>query len=71
MQALFDCLDVSECVTVVLTLPDDFLDYDQLLNNIYRDIAGMIKLNHIFSVSGDDPLPVRSCGRATYLSIQY
>jgi len=58
MQALFDCLGVSECVTVVPTLPEDFLDYDRLLNGIYRDIAGMILLNHIFTVSGDDPLPV-------------
>jgi hypothetical protein len=39
-------------------LPEDFLDYDRLLNDIYCNIAGMIKLNHIFSVSGDDPLPV-------------
>ena len=58
MQALYNCLGVSECVTVVPTLPDDFLDYDRLLNKIYRNIAGMVLSNHIFSVSGDDPLPV-------------
>ena len=58
MQGLFDCLGVSECVTVVSTLPEDFLDYDRLFNNIYRNIAGMIKLNHIFSISSDGPLPV-------------
>ena len=28
MQALYVCLGVSKCVTVVPTLPDDFLDYN-------------------------------------------
>ena len=55
MQGLFDCLDVSECVTVVPTLPEEFLDYDTLFNGIYRDLAGKVKLNHIFSNSGDGP----------------
>ena len=58
MEALFDCLSVSECVTVVPTLPEDFLDYDILFNDVYRNLAEKIKLNHIFSVSGDGPLPV-------------
>jgi hypothetical protein len=50
MEALFDCLSVSECVTVVPTLPEDFLDYNRLFNDVYRNLAGKVKLNHIFSV---------------------
>ena len=38
MQGLFDCLGVSECVTVVPTLPEDFLDYDRLFSDIYCNI---------------------------------
>jgi hypothetical protein len=31
-----------------------FLDYDALFNNMYRDIAWMIKQNHIFSCCDDN-----------------
>jgi hypothetical protein len=55
MQGLFDCLGVSESVTVVPTLPDDFVDYDRLFDNIYRDLAGKVKQNHIFSNKGEGP----------------
>ncbi len=58
MEALFDCLGVSECVTVVPTLPEDFLDYDRLFNDVCRNLVGKVKLNHIFSVRGNGPLPV-------------
>jgi hypothetical protein len=58
MEGLFDCHGVSECVTIVPTLPEDFLDYDRLFNNIYRNLAGKVKMNHIVSISGDGPLPV-------------
>ena len=58
MQGLFDQLNASDSVTVVPSLPEDFLDYDKLFGDIYRDISGKIKVNHIFSCSGSDPLKV-------------
>ena len=30
--------------------------YNSLLNDMYRDLSGQVKVNHIFSCSGDDPL---------------
>ena len=34
-----------------------FFDYDSLLNDMYRDLSGQVKINHIlFLCSGDDPL---------------
>jgi hypothetical protein len=39
-------------------LHEDFLDYDRLFNDVYRNLVGKVKLNHIFSVSGDSPFPV-------------
>jgi hypothetical protein len=54
MQDLFATLNVSESVTVVPTTPEDFLDYGALLDSMYRDIAGMIKQNHIFSCCDDN-----------------
>jgi hypothetical protein len=58
MQALFDCLGVSDSVTVVPSVAEDFLDYDALFDDIYRPLAGKVKQNHIFSCSGDNLLPV-------------
>ncbi len=47
-------LDQSASVTVHRTLANDFLDYDSLLDGIYRKLAGNIKQNHIFSCIDDD-----------------
>ena len=58
MQALFDCLSVSDSVTVVPLVAEDFLDYNALFDDIYRPLAGKVKQNHIFSCSGDNLLPV-------------
>ena len=58
MQALFDCLGVSDSVTVVPSVAEDFLDYDALFDDIYRPLAGKVKQNHIFSCSRDNLLPV-------------
>ena len=41
---------------LVLTVTDDFFDYDALLNNMCRDLSGQVKVNHIFSCNGDDLL---------------
>ncbi len=56
MEALVEKLNASESVTVVPAEPDDFFDYDALLNDMYRDLSGQVKVNHIFLCSGDDPL---------------
>ncbi len=58
MQALFDCLSVSDSVTVVPLVAEDFLDYNALFDDIYHPLAGKVKQNHIFSCSGDNLLPV-------------
>ena len=36
-------------VTVHPASPEDFLDYDKLMNYLYRPLAGIIKKNHTFS----------------------
>jgi hypothetical protein len=56
MEELTEALSVSDSVSVIPTTPDDFWDWDWLLTDMYRDISGQIKVNHIFSCSGNDPL---------------
>ena len=58
MQALFDCLSVSDSVMVVSSVAKDFLDYDALFDDIYCPHTGKVKQNRIFSCSGDNLLPV-------------
>ncbi len=58
MQGLFDCLTLSNAVTVEPALQEDFLDYNKLFQDIYHNLAGKDKLNHIFSVSNDNTLAV-------------
>ena len=53
MQDLFQRLNVLDSVMVMPTTPEDFLGYDALFDDVYRDLAGMVKQNHIFSY-GDD-----------------
>ena len=45
-------MNTSELVTVLLTAPEDFFDYDKLFKEIYADLAGKVKNNHIFSCGG-------------------
>ena len=52
-------LDQSASVTVHRTVANDFLDYDSLLDGIYRKLAGNIKQNHIFSCIDDDGFEMR------------
>jgi hypothetical protein len=40
-------------------MANDFLDYDLLLDGIYRKLAGNIKQNHIFSCIDDDSFEMR------------
>ena len=56
MEELIEALSVSDSVSVIPTMSDDFWDWDRLLTDMYRDISGQIKVNHIFSCSGNDPL---------------
>jgi len=36
-------------VTIHPASPEDFLDYDKLMNYLYQPLAGIVKKNHIFS----------------------
>ncbi len=54
MEGLVDVLNTSESVSVILTSPDDFFDHDKLFKDMYADLSGKVKVNHIFSVSGND-----------------
>ena len=60
MQALIERLSSSDSVTIWPSDPNDFLNYDALFDDIYRDLAGKVKQNHIFSCSGDCLLPIIS-----------
>ena len=53
MEGLIESLNRSESVTVHPAGPEDFYDYDKLLNAVFRDLAGKIKKNHIFSCNDD------------------
>jgi len=48
-QDLLEALNRSPMVTVHPASPEDFLDYDKLMNYLYRPLAGIVKKNHIFS----------------------
>ena len=48
-QDLLEALNRSQMVTVHPASPEDFLDYDKVMNYLYRPLAGIIKKNHIFS----------------------
>ena len=52
-------LDQLASVTVHRTVANDFLDYDSLLDGIYRKLAGNIKQNHIFSCSDNNGFEMR------------
>ena len=50
MQSLFQVLNTSEKVTVHETSSADFYDWGKFLSLFYRNIEGVIKQNHIFSM---------------------
>ena len=54
MDSLVAALDASDSVTVIPTVANDFLEYDSLFKKLFRDLAGQIKKNHIFSCSVED-----------------
>ncbi len=45
-------------VTVHPASPEDFFDYDKVMNYLYRPLAGIVKKKHIFSCT-DDGLQMR------------
>ncbi len=51
-------LAMSDSVSVHPTNTDDFLDYDTLLDGLYRKLLGHMKQNHIFSCQGNDVLHI-------------
>jgi hypothetical protein len=48
MQDLLETLNVFDSV-VVPTIPEDFLGFDVLTDDVYCDLSGMVKQNHMFS----------------------
>ena len=48
MAKLYNILDTSPKVTVYPTMEDDFHQYGNFLEGYYRDLAGLVKQNHIF-----------------------
>ena len=49
MNKLYDILNISSKVTVYKTVEDDFYQYGKWFDDYYRDLAGLVKQNHIFS----------------------
>ena len=48
MEDLLPILDVSDKVTVLETIEDDFKDWDAYLSHFYRDFVNKVQRNHIF-----------------------
>ncbi len=53
MESLVDTLIQSNSVKVHPTVPEDFLDYDTLLNHLFQSLMGKVKKNHIVLCSDD------------------
>ncbi len=52
-QDLLEALNRSLMVTVHPASPEDFLDYNKLMNYLYRPLVGIVKKNHIFFCMDD------------------
>ena len=52
-QDLLEALNRSPMVTVHQASPINFHNYDKLMQELYRSLAGNIKTNHIFSCTDD------------------
>ena len=59
METLLLALSVSDSVTVIPTLPEDFDNYDALFKDLFRNLSGKVKQNHIFACSADDQMDLR------------
>ena len=54
MDSLVASLSKSKSVTVLPTEPGDFFNYDALFKDLFRNLSGAVKKNHIFSCTGVD-----------------
>ena len=50
---------MSEYVTVIPTVPEDFFDYNKLFKELYSKLDGVVKKNHIFSCIENDRMHIR------------
>ena len=56
MEELITSLDVSDCVTVIPAVHDNFKNYDAFLRDLFHNLAKKVKQNHIFTCSDDDQM---------------
>jgi hypothetical protein len=71
-QALLEALGRSPIVTIHPTIPDDFIDYDKLMRNIYRPLSGKVKKNHIFSCNNvGDRMMLRQSDLAEHTTVSF
>ena len=59
MKVLCEALNASNYVTIIPTVVEDFLDYDALFKQLYRDLSSQVKQNHIFTCVQDNELILR------------
>lgn len=59
MNVLTESLNVSDSVTVIPTVPEDFFDYDKLFKDLYSKLDGVVKKNHVFSCIENDRMHIR------------
>lgn len=59
MEVLCEALNASDYVTIIPTVVDDFLEYDALFKQLYRDLSSQVKQNHIFTCVQDNELILR------------
>ena len=60
-------------VTIHPVTPDDFLDYEKLMKDLYRPLTGKVKMNHIFSCTNDarDEMTLRQSDLAEHTEVLF
>lgn len=59
MEDMIITLDMSDSVTVIPTVPEDFYNYNAFLKGLFRNLTRQVKQNHIFLCSFDDRMDLR------------
>ena len=54
MQGMVHALSALELVILAPLVVKDFWDYGALFTNLYQDLSGQVKNNHIFTCNGND-----------------
>ncbi len=54
MQGMVHALSALELVMMAPFVVKDFWDYGALFTNLYQDLSGQVKNNHIFTCNGND-----------------